>query len=61
MDPLSELVELSHCIGQPSWDAVILGEGNTSIAVNDEEFYVKGSGCSLESMGPEDFVLLRRK
>ncbi len=57
---LTDLVTMSNRIGQPEWDAVILGEGNTSISVGDGTFYVKGSGCSLETMGADDFVHLRQ-
>jgi len=56
---LSSLVDLSHAIGQPALDAVILGEGNTSTRADAETFFVKGSGCQLATMGPDDFVHLR--
>lgn len=60
MSALADVVAMSNQIGAPALDCVILGEGNTSIAVDEAAFYVKGSGCSLESMGPEDFVHLKR-
>ena len=57
---LEKVVTMSNTIGEKDWDAVILGEGNTSIAVDDESFLVKGSGCSLGTMGAADFVHLKR-
>ena len=60
MSALNDLVNMSNEIGRPEWDAVILGEGNTSIGVDEKSFYVKGSGCSLASMGANDFVHLNR-
>jgi rhamnose utilization protein RhaD (predicted bifunctional aldolase and dehydrogenase) len=58
--PLEDLVALSRNLGDPALDAVILGEGNTSIAVDERTFLVKGSGCQLASITTNDFVLLRR-
>ena len=40
-------------------DAAILGEGNTSARCDGDTFWVKGSGCTLASMGAGDFVHLR--
>lgn len=60
-ETLDDLVRLSNTIGQPSWDCTILGEGNTSLGLDDGTFYVKGSGCSLETMGADDFVHLNRQ
>ena len=53
------LVELSHAIGKPELDAVILGEGNTSMRVDNDTFLVKASGCQLSSLGREELVHLR--
>jgi rhamnose utilization protein RhaD (predicted bifunctional aldolase and dehydrogenase) len=58
-DVLSDLVSLSNKLGEPAFDAVILGEGNTSAKVDGETFHVKGSGCQLQTMTAADFVHLR--
>jgi rhamnose utilization protein RhaD (predicted bifunctional aldolase and dehydrogenase) len=60
-ETLSDLVRLSNTIGHPSWDCAILGEGNTSLGCDDGSFFVKGSGCSLETMTAADFVQMRRQ
>lgn len=56
---LSRLVALSQTLGQPAWDCVLLGEGNTSARVDDETFYVKASGAQLGTAGPEGYVRVR--
>ncbi len=50
---------MSHELGAPGNDYAILGEGNTSLRCDAETFWVKGSGCSLGTMGAGDFVKLR--
>ena len=60
-EQLQQLVELSNKLGEPALDAAMLGEGNTSALCDDGTFYVKGSGCSLQTMGAADFVHLRRE
>ena len=59
MDHRDQLVSLSHAVGAPALDAAILGEGNTSIRVDDATFLVKASGCQLSSLGRDDLVHLR--
>ena len=59
MDHRDQLVALSHAVGAPALDAAILGEGNTSIRVDDGTFLVKASGSSLVSLGADDLVHLR--
>jgi rhamnose utilization protein RhaD (predicted bifunctional aldolase and dehydrogenase) len=58
---LQQLIELSRHLGQPAHDYAILGEGNTSAAVDDETLYVKASGATLHGIGPEGFVRVRTK
>jgi rhamnose utilization protein RhaD (predicted bifunctional aldolase and dehydrogenase) len=53
---LKELVELSRSLGRPERDLVILGEGNTSVRLDEERFLVKASGTSLASADPASFV-----
>ncbi|MBA3710115.1 MAG: class II aldolase/adducin family protein [Planctomycetes bacterium] len=59
MSTHDQVVQMSRTIGEPALDAVILGEGNTSIRVDGDTFLVKGSGCQLASITQEDFVHLR--
>ena len=57
---LRQLVEFSQRLGDPVNDYAILGEGNTSATVDEETFYVKASGATLDGIGPEGFVQVRR-
>jgi rhamnose utilization protein RhaD (predicted bifunctional aldolase and dehydrogenase) len=58
-DILTQLVTLSNNLGNPANDYVILGEGNTSVKVDDDTFWVKASGTELRTIGPEGFVQAR--
>jgi len=53
---LTELVELSRSLGRPERDLAVLGEGNTSVRLDDESFLVKASGTSLARANRESFV-----
>ncbi len=53
---LEDLIDMSHRLGQPERELVILGEGNTSARVSDESFYVKASGTQLETIDAGGFV-----
>ena len=53
---LKGLVGLSRFLGRPERDLVILGEGNTSVRLDDESFLVKASGTSLANADAESFV-----
>lgn len=59
MTTLNDLVAMSNALGAPALDAAILGEGNTSARCDNDTFWVKGSGCTLATMGGGDFVHLR--
>ncbi|MFM2090008.1 MAG: hypothetical protein RLZZ127_497 [Planctomycetota bacterium] len=59
MPTLADLVTLSRAVGDPALDAVVLGEGNTSVRVDERTFLVKGSGCQLATFAPEHAVHLR--
>lgn len=59
-DARRTLVDLSRRLGDPAADLVILGEGNTSVALSDGSFLVKASGAALHRVGEEDFVRLER-
>lgn len=55
-DPaFNDLVALSHELGREERHLTILGEGNTSAAVGDGSFWVKGSGSQLGTIRPEQF------
>lgn len=55
-DPITDLVELSRELGRPERDWVILGEGNTSAALDAGRFLVKASGSELGSATARNFV-----
>ncbi|MEN6480184.1 MAG: class II aldolase/adducin family protein [Anaerolineales bacterium] len=55
---LQQLVTMSLSLARPDRDLVILGEGNTSAAVDDGTFYVKASGYQLPQATPAAFVRL---
>lgn len=60
IDILEQLVAMSRRLGDPAMDYVILGEGNTSAAVDEETFLVKASGVSLREIPSSGFVRVRR-
>lgn len=53
---LSQLIELSNGLGDPTADCAILGEGNTSARADDSSFWIKASGSQLRTCGREQFV-----
>ncbi len=56
---LNALAQMSNRYGaDPSY--VLAGGGNTSYK-NEENLYIKGSGTSLATIRPEDFVVMDRK
>ena len=54
-----ELVEMSRKLGDPAADCAILGEGNTSVRIDEETFWVKASGAELPTITAEGFVRVR--
>lgn len=56
---LSELVQMSHFLGLPEHGFAILGEGNTSARLDEERFYIKASGTNLQTIKPDDFLVVR--
>jgi rhamnose utilization protein RhaD (predicted bifunctional aldolase and dehydrogenase) len=56
---LETLVEMSRTLGEPFRQYVIIGEGNTSLRLNDEIFYVKASGQQLHNISADGFVAVR--
>ncbi|MBI4671171.1 MAG: class II aldolase/adducin family protein [Chloroflexi bacterium] len=53
---LQELITLSHSLGEPARDYVIIGEGNTSARIDDAAFWIKASGAYLQTIGASGFV-----
>ncbi len=59
MMPPAELIQLSRDLGQPERKLVIIGEGNTSLRVDEETFWIKASGQQMPSITPEGFAQVR--
>jgi len=55
-DALAQLVAMSHNLGNPLLDYVILGEGNTSARADADTFWVKASGSELRTIDRPGFV-----
>jgi rhamnose utilization protein RhaD (predicted bifunctional aldolase and dehydrogenase) len=53
---LAQLVAMSHNLGDPALDYVILGEGNTSARADADTFWVKASGTELRTIDAAGFV-----
>ncbi|MFQ6131046.1 MAG: class II aldolase/adducin family protein [Armatimonadota bacterium] len=53
---LRQLIEMSHRLGDPAREYVILGEGNTSARASESTFLVKASGFELGSITAQGFV-----
>ena len=47
---IKALLDLSHEIGREDRQLAILGEGNTSMKLNSEQFAIKASGCCLATL-----------
>lgn len=60
-DVLEKLLKLSHELGREERHLAMLGEGNTSAKVDDARFYVKASGCTLETLTEADVTLCDTK
>jgi rhamnose utilization protein RhaD (predicted bifunctional aldolase and dehydrogenase) len=56
---LTSLVEMTRKLGEPGRELVIIGEGNTSIRVDDESFWIKASGQEMETIDANGFVQIR--
>lgn len=57
---LQQLIALSHALGDPARDYVIIGEGNTSARLDDETFWIKASGASLQNIDASGFVAVNQ-
>ncbi|MYD10852.1 MAG: class II aldolase [Chloroflexi bacterium] len=59
MNPLDSLIKMTRALGEPALDYVIIGEGNTSMRIDDESFLVKASGHQMQGIDESGFVALR--
>lgn len=58
-NPLDSLIELTRALGEPQNDYVIIGEGNTSLRLDEDSFLVKASGHGMHGIGADGFVAMR--
>ena len=58
-NPLDSLIQMTRALGEPAMDYVIIGEGNTSMRLDDESFLVKASGHQMQGIGAAGFVAVR--
>ena len=58
-DKLQHLIDMSHTLGSEAYDCAILGEGNTSVKLDQEFFLVKASGTQLGTIEAGGFVKVR--
>ncbi|MCY3797709.1 MAG: class II aldolase/adducin family protein [Chloroflexi bacterium] len=56
---LDSLLSMTRALGEPALDYVIIGEGNTSMRIDDESFYVKASGHQMRNISEAGFVAVR--
>jgi rhamnose utilization protein RhaD (predicted bifunctional aldolase and dehydrogenase) len=54
---IAALLKLSHALGAPERRLAILGEGNTSTRLGNDQFAVKASGCNLATLAETDLTL----
>jgi len=55
-EKLKALLKLSHDLADPLQPLAILGEGNTSVRLDDQSFLVKASGSRLATLRESDVV-----
>jgi rhamnose utilization protein RhaD (predicted bifunctional aldolase and dehydrogenase) len=56
---LAQLIAMSRHLAEPERDYVILAEGNTSARIDEETFWVKGSGVGMAAIDAAGFVAMR--
>jgi rhamnose utilization protein RhaD (predicted bifunctional aldolase and dehydrogenase) len=59
MDNFEDLLNLSHELGREERGFALLGEGNTSMRVDENSFAVKASGSNLGSLSREGVAVCR--
>ena len=55
---IDTLVAMTRALGDPAKDYVIIGEGNTSMRIDDSAFAVKASGQQMRDISADGFVTL---
>ena len=50
---------MTRTLGDPAMDYVIIGEGNTSVRLDEASFAVKASGHQMHGIGADGFVAVR--
>jgi rhamnose utilization protein RhaD (predicted bifunctional aldolase and dehydrogenase) len=55
----TELVQLSRALGEPQRKLAIIGEGNTSLRVDAETFWIKASGHQMPTITAQGFAHVR--
>ena len=56
---LQSLIDMTRALGEPARDYVIIGEGNTSMRLDEASFTVKASGQQMQGIDEGGFVALR--
>jgi rhamnose utilization protein RhaD (predicted bifunctional aldolase and dehydrogenase) len=59
-DSLSQLIEMTRYLGDPSRPYAMLGEGNTSARIDADSFYVKASGTTMGSIDASGLVAVKK-
>ncbi len=54
--PLQQLIDLTRTLAEPQNQYVIIGEGNTSLRIDEQSFYVKASGRGMSMIDETGFV-----
>ena len=56
---LKDIYALTHTLGEPHRQYVIIGEGNTSCRIDEDSFWIKASGQQMGTMGEDGFVAVK--
>jgi rhamnose utilization protein RhaD (predicted bifunctional aldolase and dehydrogenase) len=56
---LEQLIEMTHALGEPARDYVIQGEGNTSVRIDEDTFWIKASGADPSQADAQSFLRVR--
>jgi rhamnose utilization protein RhaD (predicted bifunctional aldolase and dehydrogenase) len=58
-EKIQQLVKMSNMLGSDAYDCAILGEGNTSVKLDQDYFLIKASGTQLKTIDAKGFVKVR--
>jgi L-ribulose-5-phosphate 4-epimerase len=59
-EPLATALSLSRALGDPIQHLAILAEGNVSVRIDDQTFWVKASGHEMATITESGFTAVRR-